>query len=221
LIAESFRRYCHAARGTMSPDDALAGFDALLHGLPAAAVDARHQLVLALACRVAAVHARWDALAVLVGRALDLDQSAQFEFFGGQLLLYRAIVEARRGEHDAALSSFTDGRTRYRAVGGRTGLPTCQALLAELLATGGRVAEAAELVVGARQQIVETGEAVNEVPVRIAEGLVAAAAGDPGRAVDDLAAAVAAGEQQGANALARRAEAVAAELELQLPAVAR
>jgi predicted ATPase len=128
------------------------------------------------------------------------------------------LVEARRGELDAALTTFTEGRARYRAVGGRTGLPTCQALLAELLASGGRVADAAELAAGARQQIVETGEAVNEVPVGIAEGVVAFAAGDTRRAAEHLAAAVAAGERQGAHALARRAEAIAADLAVDLAA---
>ena len=102
LIAESFRRYCHAAHGTMTPEQALAGFDELLGALPPTAVDGRHQLVLALACRVAAVHARWDVLDALVDRALELDPAAQFAFFGGQLLLYRALVEARRGQLDAA-----------------------------------------------------------------------------------------------------------------------
>ncbi|MGD9996361.1 MAG: BTAD domain-containing putative transcriptional regulator [Ilumatobacteraceae bacterium] len=218
LIAESFRRYCHAAHGTMSPEDALAGFDELLDALPPKAVDGRHQLVLALACRVAAVHLRWDALDALVARALELDPAAEFEFFGGQLLLYRALVEARCGELDAALATFADGRARYRAVGGRTGLPTCQALLAEQLVAGGRVADAAELTVGARQQIVETGEAVNEVPVCIAEGVVAAAAGDTTRAVERLTAAVTAGDRQGAYALARRAEAVAADLDIDVAA---
>ncbi len=218
LIAESFRRYCHAAHGTMSPKQALAGFDELLDALPPTAVDGRHQLVLALACRVAAVHARWDALDAFVVRALELDQAAQFEFFGGQLLLYRALVEARRGELDAALATFTDGRARYRAVGGRTGLPTCQALLAEQLASGGRLADAAELTAGARQQIVDTGEAVNEVPVRIAEGVVAFAGGDTRRAAERLAAAVAAGERQGAHALAQRAEAIAAGFAVDLTA---
>ena len=212
LIAASFRLYCHAAHGTMSPEQALSAFDALLGTLPATAVDGRHQLVLALACRVAAVHARWDALEALVERALELDPAAQFAFFGGQLLLYRAMVEARRGDLDAAMSTFTDGRARYRAVGGGTGLPSCQALLAELFATGGRLAEAAELVAGARQQIADTGEVVNEVPVRIAEGLVAFAAGDATRALERLTAAVAVGEEQGAHALARRAESLAADL---------
>jgi DNA-binding SARP family transcriptional activator len=218
LIAESFRRFCHAAGGTMTPEQALVGLDEILGALPSRAVDGRHQLVLALACRVAAVHARWDALDALVDRALELDPTAQFAFFAGQLLLYRALVEARHGQLDAALTTFTDGRARYRMVGGRTGLPTCQALLAEQLASGGRVTDAAELAAGARQQIVETGEAVNEVPVCIAEARVAFAAGDVGRAAERLAAAVSTGERQGAHALAERAVEVAAELPVDLHA---
>jgi DNA-binding SARP family transcriptional activator len=216
VMAESFRRFCQAAHGTMSAEQALAGFAQLLDSLPPTAIDGRHQMVLALACRVAAVHGHWDGLEAAVERALKLDPAAQFAFFGGQLLLYRALVEARRGDLDAALTTFADGRARYRAVGGRTGVATCQALLAEQLAANGRVADAAELAVGARRQIIETGEAVNEVPVSIAEGVVAFAAGDARRAAERLAAAVAAGERQGAHALARRAEAVAAEFAVDL-----
>jgi DNA-binding SARP family transcriptional activator len=216
LIAETFRRYCHAASGSMSLEHALAGFDELLDALPPTAVDGRHQLVLALACRIAAVHACWDALDALVERAGELDPSAQFAFFGGQLLLYRALTEARRGEHDTALTTFTEGRARYRAVGGRTGLPTCQAVLAEQLVAGGLVTDAAELAAGARRQIIETGETVNEVPVCIAEGLVSMAAGDTGRAAERLAAAIHVGDRQGAHALARRAKTIATELGVDL-----
>ena len=86
---------------------------------------------------MAAVHTRWDALDGLVRRALELDPAAQFAFFGGQVLLYRALVEARRGDLDAALATFADGRSRFRSVGGRTGIATCQALLAEQLAALG------------------------------------------------------------------------------------
>lgn len=205
LIAASFRLYCQAAHGTTTPEQALDGFDELIAALPPTAVDGRHQLVLALACRVAAIHRRDEPLEALVARALVLDPAAQFAFFGGQLLLYRALVEARHGELDAALTTFTDGRARYRNVGGRTGLPTCQALLAARLASAGLVADATELVAGARQQIIDTGEAVNEVPVCIAEALVAYAAADTQRATDHLARAVAVGERQGAHALARQA----------------
>ncbi|MBI5088274.1 MAG: AAA family ATPase, partial [Actinobacteria bacterium] len=41
LIAESFRLYCHAAHGSMSPEQALVGFDAMLGTLPPTAVDGR------------------------------------------------------------------------------------------------------------------------------------------------------------------------------------
>ena len=167
---------------------------------------------------MAAIHTRWDALDELVRRALESDPAAQFAFFGGQVLLYRALVEARRGDLDAALATFADGRSRFRSVGGRTGIATCQALLAEQLASSGRVGDAAEHVTAARQEILDTGEAVNEVPVGIAEGVVAFAAGDTRRAAQHLVAAVATGHRQGAHALAQRASEVAAELSLDLRA---
>jgi tetratricopeptide (TPR) repeat protein len=214
LIAATFHLHCHAAHGDETPEDVLDRFDALLDELPRTAVDGRHQMAYALACRTAAIHTRWDTLERLVNSALKLDPVAQFAFFGGQLLLYRALVEARRGDVDLALATFGDGRSRFRAVGGRTGLATCQALLAEQLAQS-RAADAAELAAGARQQIIETGEAANEVPVHIAEGVVAFAAGDRQRAAEHLEAAFAVGHRQGAHALADRALAVSAALDLE------
>jgi DNA-binding SARP family transcriptional activator len=214
-LADAFRLFCHAARGDMTPEEALADFDDLLAALPATA-DSRHQPLYALACRVAANHTRWDALGDLISRALDLD-AAQFAFFGGQVLLYRALVEARRGDLDAALVTFADGRARFRSFGGRTGLAACQALLAEELARAGRVGDAEQLAAGARQEIVDTDELINEVPVRIAEAVVAHASGHTQRAAEHLAEAEATGRRQGAHALAERARATAAELGVNLP----
>ena len=110
-----------------------------------------------------------------------------------------------------------EGRSRFRSVGGRSGTSAYQALLAENLARAGRVAEAAELVAGARAQADESGEGWTEVTVCIAEGVVAFASGDKERAAERLAAAIATGDEQGDHALARRAEAVAADLPVDLP----
>jgi hypothetical protein len=126
--------------------------------------------------------------------------------------LYRSLVEARRGDVDTALASFAEGRARYLSVGGRTGLASCQALLAELLARSSRAADAVELAAAGRQQLIDSGELVDDVSVHIAEGVVAFAAGDTQRAVDHLEAAIAVGRRQGAHAFAERAQAVAAEL---------
>jgi len=208
LVAHAFGLFSHAAHGDMSPEEALAGFDFLLAVLPPVAVPA----VCGFAGAVASVHARWDDLDRFTRHALELDPAAQFAFFGGQLLMFQGLVAASRGRSDDAVASFTEGRARFRAVGGRSGTASYQALLAELLARAGRVAEAAELVAGARLQSDEAGEGWNEVTVCIAEGVVAHAAGDGARAGERLRTAVATAEAQGAHALGRRAEAVAAEL---------
>lgn len=111
-----------------------------------------------------------------------------------------------------------EGRSRYRAIGGRSTINIYQSLLAELLARAGRVNEATELVTGARRQADELPQGCEEVVLRIAEGVVAALAGDLDRAAGRLAAAVALGDRDGAHAFARRAEAVAADLSVPLPA---
>lgn len=208
LVAHAFGLFSHAAHGDMTPEEALAGFDFLLAVLPPVAAPA----VCGFAGAVASVHTRWDDLDRFTRHALEMDPGAQFAFFGGQLLMFQALVSASRGETDAALAGFTEGRTRFRAVGGRSGTTTYQALLGELLARAGHVAEAAELVTGARRQNDETGEGWNEVTVSIAEGVVAHVGGDVGRAEERLRAAVTTAQEQGAHALGRRAQAVAAEL---------
>ena len=94
VIAHCFGLYCHAAHGDQTPEEALAGFDFMLGVVPPAAVPA----VCAFGAAVGAVHTRWDAVDRLVRHALELDPAAQFAFFGGQLLMFRGLIEATRGE---------------------------------------------------------------------------------------------------------------------------
>jgi predicted ATPase len=212
LVAHAFGLFAHAAHGSMSPEEALGGFDFLLAVVPPVAVPA----VCAFGGAVASVHARWDALDELVQRALAADPAAQFAFFGGQLLMFHGLVGAARGDLDAGLATFTEARTRYRAVGGRVATGSYQALLGELAARGGRVTEAAEVVAGARLQNDETGEGWNDVTIFTAEAVVAHAAGDTARATERMAAGIARGHEQRAHGLVRRAESVAAELGIAL-----
>ena len=208
VIANCFGLYCHAAHGGQTPEEAFAGFDFMLGIVPPPAVAA----VCYFGAAVAAVHTRWDAVDRLVRHALELDPASQFAFFGGQLLMLRGLVDAHRGDYDAGLASFVEGRSRLRAVGGRSGTPTYQALLAELLAQAGRLNDAAELAAGARLQTDESGEGWNEVTICIAEGVVAEASGHRDRARERLTTAVATGKEQGADALADRAAAILARL---------
>jgi hypothetical protein len=214
LVAHAFGLFSHAAHGSMSPEEALGGIDFLLAVVPPVAVPA----VCAFGGAVASVHARWDALDELVRRALEFDPAAQFAFFGGQLMMFEALVVASRGDIDVGLETFTEARTRYRAVGGRVGTGSYQALLGELAARGGRVKEAAELVAGARMQNDETGEGWNDVTICTAEAVVAHAVGDATRASDRMSAGIARGQQQQAHGLIRRAESVAAELGIAIDA---
>ena len=126
--------------------------------------------------------------------------------------MQQGVVAATHGHLDDAVTTFFEGRSRYRAVGGQSTINIYQSLLAELLAKAGRVNEATELVTGARRQADELPQGCDEVVLRIAEGVVAALAGDLGRAAERLAAAVALGDRDGAHVFARRAEAVAEDL---------
>jgi len=216
LIGEVFGLYCHAAHGDATQEEAASSFERIVASLPEGVIDGRHQVVYALACRVAAVHTSWEILERFVRRALELDIAGQFAFFDGQILLYRSLLEARDDKCDAALATFADGRARFRSVSGRTGIATCQALLAEHMVRAGRLSDATSLAAAARHEVIDTGELVNDIPVRIAEARVAAAGGDSTAASEHLTAAIRAGRRQGAQVLADRAARVAGELDLAL-----
>jgi len=213
VIAHTFSLWSHAAHGDMSVDDALAGFEALLAVVPPPAVPG----ICSFGGAVSSVHGRWDALDRSVRLALDADNSSQFAFFGGQLLMQRGVVEAATGDLDAGVESFLEGRRRYRTIGGRTMIVTYQSLVAEQLGRAGRVGEANELVAGARRLVDELGMGWEAIPLLVAEGVIAHAAGDGARASERMATAVEVADDDGCHVLARRAEATAAELGIALP----
>jgi tetratricopeptide (TPR) repeat protein len=213
VIAHTFSAYSHAARGDTSVEEALDVIDLLLGLVPPDTVP----VVCSFGGATAAAHHRWDELDRLVSRALDADPTAQFAFFGGQLLMQRGVVSAARGDLDEGVATFVEGRSRYRAVGGHTMIATYQAMLAELLGRAGRIGEAHELLAGARRHFDGAGEGPEEMPLLIAEGAIAALAGDRDAAAERLASAVDLGEAKGAHVFAQQARDVAAELSVPLP----
>jgi hypothetical protein len=208
VVAHAFSLWSHAAHGDLSVDDAHAGFDGLLAIVPPPAVPG----VCAFGGAVSAVHGRWEELDRFVHLALDADHASEFAFFGGQLLMQRGVVEAASGRLDDGVASFLEGRRRYRAVGGRTMIVTYQSLVAEQLGRGGRVSEAAELGSGARRMVDELGMGWEQIPLLVAEAVIALGAGDRERSAERFAAAVRVADDSGCHALARRAEATAAAL---------
>jgi tetratricopeptide (TPR) repeat protein len=213
VLAHVFSLWAHAARGDMSVDDALAGFDALMAEVPPSVFPG----VCSFSGKVSSVHGRWDALDRSVSRALDGDLASQLAFFGGQLLMQRGVVEAARGHLDEGVEAFMEGRRQCRAIGGRTMIIAYQSMVAEHLCRGGRVVEATEVVAGARRQFHEFGMAWEEIPLLVAEGVIAHASGDMSLAAERLATAVRVADDDGCHALARRAEATACELGVDLP----
>jgi tetratricopeptide (TPR) repeat protein len=208
LVALGFGLFCQAAHGDLPAPAALDVFEAAIAELPPVAVPAACMF----AGAVAAVHGRFDRLERLIAHAVEVDPSSQFAFFGGQMLMFRGLIAATRGDLDEAIATFVEGRHRYRGVGGRSGTSSYQALLGELLARAGRVNDAAELISGARRQLDDSGDGWNEVTVAVAEGVLAHAAGDSDRAAERFRSAISTGREQGALALAERAADVAAGL---------
>jgi hypothetical protein len=126
------------------------------------------------------------------------------------------MVEAWRGDVDAALVSFDEGRALYTGIGGRSGLATFLASLATLVAAAGRTDDAARLAAEARAELETYGERWNEPVVLVGEGAVAAASGEPAVAAARLAESRDVARAQGSMALAQRAEQEAARLGIAL-----
>ena len=161
---------------------------------------------------VGAVHTRWDAVDRLVRHALELDPAAQFAFFGGQLLMFRGLVEATAASTTPRLPASwraAPGCALSVAAPARRVTRRCSPSFSPRRVGSN---DAAELAAGARLQTDESGEGWNEVTICIAEGVVAAASGNRDRAVERLTTAVATGKEQGADALADRAAAILALL---------
>lgn len=212
MNTDTFVLFDKAIVGVHTVDETCAGFDAMLAAQP-------DRFSVATVCGFAAT------TAVALGEWLDAERYAtigseadvgsQFMFWRGQALMQRAIVAAWKGDADSALQLFEEGRNLYTGVGGRSALVTFTASLAMNLARIGsdHLDDANGLLAAARAELETYRELWNEPVLLIAEGVVAHAAGDDGRARSRFDEAAATATAQGAHALARRAAATAALME--------
>lgn len=157
---------------------------------------------------------RWDLLEHFQRKAVEADPHSDFAFWGGQLLMFRAMSAAVAGELERAVELFDAGHERYTGIGGHSGLATFQATFALLLAEAGRVDLGERYIVDAWDELHDRGERWNEVTIHIGDAVVAHAGGDAERAAEQLGLAVEVAERQGALALRDRARRVAADLGL-------
>lgn len=209
LVAESFSIFSRAAHGAMTFDEAATAFDRLIDMLADPFATAT---LCGFACTAAMGHGAWHYVQHFATIAERVDPDLQFGFWSGQNLMHRALTLAHRGEVDDAIAMFADGAARYTGIGGRSGLPTFHAALAEALVAQGRLAEAAQYAAEARALLDADNELWNHTSVLVAEALVAAGRGRGDEAVTTLSIAVEVAEQQEAHAYARRARAVCAAL---------
>ncbi len=211
MVTASFHLTCHAIHGDRTADEVRDGFVALAGLAPPLAVPS----ICGLAGSTAMSLGRFDHLAEHAEHALQADPSSQFAFWGGQLLMHRAVVAAEAGHLDEGREAFAEGEERYLRIGARTSLPNFQAAMAGRLAVRGDVDAAADLTTAARRNLGD--EVWAEPQVLVAEAYVAHAVGDTSTAAARLATARRVATSQAAMGYARRAEAVAAELDVELP----
>jgi tetratricopeptide (TPR) repeat protein len=208
MVANTFSFWMHAACGHIPPEEAFARADALL------AATGGDRFALASICGFAATTAvalgRWEDTERFAATGLAADPDSQFAFWAGQVLMQRGIVQAWKGDLDAAVETFRAGLDRYTGVGGRSGTPTFEASMALHLARHGRLELARVHVTSARRRLEAHGERWNESLVLISEGVLAGLEGDTAQARRLVGQAVAVATAQGADALAARARTEAA-----------
>jgi DNA-binding SARP family transcriptional activator len=208
LVNRTFWIWMHAAAGDITAAEAFAHFDDLIALMP-------DRFAISSICGFAATTAivlgEWDAVERYVQISVEADPSAQFAFWGGQVLMQRGIVLAWRGHCDEAVASFTAGRERYTSIGGRSAVATFEATLAVHLANHGRLADARRAVDAARGELDAYGELWNEPVVLLAEGAVLRAEGDTEAAEQQFARAIEVAHDQGSHVIAARAEALRAD----------
>ncbi len=204
VSARCFRLWTRVIMGRDAPSDVYAEFDAFIdrsgdHACPA---------ISCFAGTTAAILFRFDDLDHFVRRARAADPSAQFAFWGGQLLMYEAMLAAERGAFDDAVALFSEGRSRYLSVGARSCLPTFEAVLGELLARGGEIDPGLDLVRSADQRLAATGEEFNRPFTTIASAALELHTGNATGAAERLAEARDVAASQGALALEARIRAL-------------
>ena len=215
MITRRFAIVNHALLGDITMARALEAMRALAESTP----DGAHVAsVCGFACNVAALAGRWDDLEDFVQMGLAADPSSQFAFWGGHLLMSRAIADVHRGDVDAGTASFAEARARYVDAGGTSALAAHDALLAMVCAEHGRLDVATPSVLAARAELDTRHERWTESIVLSAEAVVAHAAGDAETARERLATAVSVATEQGAHGLLLRVREIASGIAVSLDA---
>jgi DNA-binding SARP family transcriptional activator/tetratricopeptide (TPR) repeat protein len=198
LVSTCFWLFSHVAHGDMPVQDAWDHFDRLIADTP-------DRFVVASVCGFAATTALaigdWETAERYTTTGMEMDPEAQFAFWSGQVLMHRGVTLVWRGEVDAGLQRFAQGRDLYTGVGGRSGLTMFQSAIAHQLVNQRRLDDARRLLVEARREMETYGERYGETNLLVGEALLARAAGDEDRAQEVFAAAIAVAEAQEARRL--------------------
>lgn len=208
LVVRTFSLLNHALHGDRSFPEVAAGFDEMIETAPPLALPP----ICGFALTTSLVLGEWEHLERYLRLALQADPSRQFGFWGGQALMFKGAMSARRGDVEAGVSLFVEGRDRYRSVGAQSGLPSFEAVMGQELATRSHISEASELVTSARTRLRRTNERWNAPVVALAEAVVFGAQGKRSAAAERASHAVESAEAMGAGGMARHARTVSREL---------
>jgi hypothetical protein len=154
--------------------ETFAMFDELIDGQPDRYMEAT---VCGFAATAAVAVGAWDVLGRYAVRSRAVDPGAEFGFWTGQAQMHHAIVSAWHGDVDDALARFAQGCDRYRSIGGGSSLPALHASFASGLAAHGRVDDAETAARAARAELARTKEAWNHPIVLMGDASVALARG--------------------------------------------
>ena len=119
MVAQTFWIFTHVLTGRITVEDGFERFDAMLDAAP-------DRFAIASVCGFAATTAvalgAWDLIDRYSRISLEADPGSQFAFWGGQSLMQAGIVQAWRGETEAGIATFAEGRARYLGIGGPVGV---------------------------------------------------------------------------------------------------
>ncbi len=146
-------------------------------------------------------------------RALALDPTGEFLFFTSGSALFLAWAVDELGDNDEAIALYETHLPRYAGIGVRTQLVVHLAGYALALARAGRHDEADAQLLEAQRLLDTHGERAQEPFVLLLRAEIEVGRGAPLSEIDALfAQAIAVATEQGATALARRAESARARV---------
>jgi predicted ATPase len=140
------------------PDQALEQLDGAIEEAQAMGILRRAAATLTFGCRLLSVSGDNLALSKRAEQLFELATEGRYPSWGAEAVMYRGWAKVNDGDVEGGIALLKRGAADYRACSNEAGMSHYISLLAQALATGGRIDEALPLLEDALRIVERTGE---------------------------------------------------------------